>query len=121
MKPTELAQIRRGDVVWVKCEPSLGAEPTKTRTCVVISNDIANQFGQVIALIPTQRYTRERADRAYMVDLRSPRSTLKEERVANASMITSWDKARVRKIAGRVTPESLKRIEEAIRVHLDFE
>ena len=43
--------IRRGDVVWVNCDPSVGVEPRKTRTCVVVSNDIANRYGQAITIV----------------------------------------------------------------------
>src|SRR5438309_6145918 len=68
--------VRRGDVIWIDCDPTIGVEPRKTRTCVVVSNDIANQHGAAITVVPTQQYTAERAGRAYMVDLRQPRSTL---------------------------------------------
>jgi len=44
--------IRRGDIVWVNCDPSIGVEPKKTRTCVVVSNDLANQYGQAVTVVP---------------------------------------------------------------------
>jgi mRNA interferase MazF len=118
---SESLELRRGDLVWVNCEPSVGAEPKKVRTCVVVSNDIANRFGQVITAIPTQRFTTERNGRAYMVDLRSPRSNLKADRIANASMVTTWDRARVLKREGRVTRETLARIDSALRLHLGLD
>ncbi|MCU0695310.1 MAG: type II toxin-antitoxin system PemK/MazF family toxin [Myxococcaceae bacterium] len=118
---TEPLRLRRGDIVWVNCEPSVGAEPKKVRTCVVVSNDVANQFGQVVTVIPTQRFTKERAARAFMVDLRSPRSNLTVERVANASMITSYDRSRVVKRAGSVNRATLERVDAALRLHLGLE
>jgi mRNA interferase MazF len=118
---TESLELRRGDVVWVNCEPSVGAEPKKIRTCVVVSNDIANRFGQIITAVPTQRFSPERKARAYMVDLRAPRSTLKADRVANASMVTSWDRSRVLKREGRVTAETLHRLDVALRLHLGLD
>ena len=66
---TEPLQLRRGELVWVNCEPSVGAESRKLRTCVVVSNDIANQFGQTVTVVPTQKFSAERNGRAYMVDL----------------------------------------------------
>jgi mRNA interferase MazF len=118
---TEVLQLRRGDLVWVNCEPSIGAEPKKTRTCVVVSNDVANRFGQVVTVVPTQRYTRERAARVFMVDLRAPRSNLDAERVANASMVTTYDRARVVRRAGAVTRGTLERIDAALRLHLGLD
>ena len=118
MSETESLDVRRGDLVWVNCEPSVGAEPKKVRTCVVVSNDIANRFGQTITVVPTQRFTPERNGRAYMVDLRAPRSNLKAHRIANASMVTTFDRSRVLKREGRVTKDTLARIDDALRVHL---
>jgi mRNA-degrading endonuclease toxin of MazEF toxin-antitoxin module len=66
--------IVRGDILWICCDPSVGTEPRKTRTCVVVSNNIANRFGQAITVVPTQAYSAERAERGYMADLRHPRS-----------------------------------------------
>ena len=112
------ARFRRGDLLWVHCEPSVGVEPKKLRTCVVVSNDIANQFGGAVTVVPTQRYSAERARREYMVDLRAPRSNLKDDRVANASMVMTYDRSRVAKTQGRVTAETLAKIDQALRVHL---
>lgn len=110
--------IVRGDILWICCDPSVGAEPRKTRTCVVVSNDVANRFGQAITVVPTQAYSAERAGRAYMTDLRHPRSTLSEGRVANASMVMTYDRARVTRRAGKVAPEALEDIDRALAVHL---
>ena len=112
--------IRRGDIVWVNCDPSVGVEPRKTRTCVVISNDIANRYGQAITIVPTQAYTKKRADRAYMVDLRRPRSPLREARVANCSMIMTYDRSRIARAEGRVSEMALAEIGRALRVHLEL-
>jgi len=115
--PIELP-ILRGDILWICCDPSVGAEPRKTRTCIVVSNDIANRFGQAITVIPTQVYSAERAAREYMTDLRHPRSTLTDDRVANASMIMTYDRTRVVRRAGRVTPQTLDAIDRALAMHL---
>ena len=113
-------EFRRGDVLWVRCEPSVGVEPRKLRTCVVVSNDLANKFGQAVTVVPTQAYTAERAARAYMVDLRRPRSTLDKPRVANASMIMTYDRRRVMKRAGSNTADTQQTLDQALRVHLSL-
>ncbi|GAC1521343.1 MAG: hypothetical protein NVS3B10_22210 [Polyangiales bacterium] len=68
--------------------------------------------------MPTQSFTGERATREYMADLRHPRSTLSEDRVANASMVMTYDRRRVTMRAGRVTAECLRAIDRALAVHL---
>ena len=118
MERTDERDIRRGDILWVSCDPSIGVEPRKTRTCVVVSNDVANRFGQAITVVPTQRYTAERAQRAYMVDLRKPGSNLGDSRVANASMLMTYDRKRVVSRAGRISAEAERALDRALALHL---
>ena len=118
MKTGERIEFRRGDILWIDCDPSVGAEPRKVRTCVVVSNDLANQYGSTLTVVPTLAYTADRANRPFVVDLRGPRSTMKERRVANASLVTSYDRARVRSRAGRVSVDAMKAIDRAVAVHL---
>jgi mRNA interferase MazF len=120
-KSDQRLTLARGDIVWLNCDPSVGVEPQKIRTCVIVSNDIANRFGQAVTVVPTQQHTAARAARAYMVDLRSSRSTLCEKRVANCSMVMSYDRARVVKLAGRVSPETLQQLGEALALHLGLD
>ena len=118
MRPADALDVRRGDIVWLDCEPSVGVEPRKTRTCVVVSNDIANRYAGAVTVIPTQEYTPERAKRAYMVDLRSPRSTMQAERVANASMVMTYDRSRIVSREGRISAEALRDVDRALALHL---
>ena len=113
--------FHRGDIVWIQCDPSVGVEPQKVRTCVIVSNDIANQYGQAVTVVPTQAYTAARARRAYMVDLRKPRSNLTEARVANASMIMTYDQRRIIRQAGRISEQTQERLDRALGLHLGLE
>jgi len=85
---------------------------------VVVSNDVANEFGAAVTVVPTQSFTAERAARAYVVDLRKPRSTLDEKRVANASMIMTYDRARIVSKAGRLHGDALRALDRALSLHL---
>ncbi len=110
--------VRRGDIVWINCDPSVGVEPRKTRTCVVVSNDIANRYGQAITIVPTQAYTKERAGRAYVVDLRRPRSSLRAARVANCSMVMTYDRSRIVRVEGALSAAAIADVDQALLVHL---
>lgn len=105
----------------MNCDPSVGVEPKKTRTCVVVSNDTANVFGAAVTVVPTQHWTAERAERLYMVDLRSPRSVLEVDRVANASMVMTYDRRRVVRVAGSISEEALRELDDALRLHLGLD
>jgi mRNA interferase MazF len=118
MEMTDGLEIRRGDILWISCDPSIGVEPRKTRTCVVVSNDVANRFGQAITVVPTQRHTTERVRRAFMVDLRKPASNLQDSRVANASMLMTYDRRRVVSRAGRISAQAERALDQALALHL---
>ncbi len=113
-----MPEYQRGDVVWVSCDPSVGVEPKKTRTCVVVSNDVANRFGAAVTVVPTQEWTQERASRLYMVDLRMPRSDMTADRVANASMVMTYDRRRIGAAQGSVSDEALDDLNQALALHL---
>ncbi len=117
----EDVSFHRGDIVWIQCDPSIGVEPQKIRTCVIVSNDIANRYGQAATVVPTQTYTAARARRAYMVGLRKPRSNLTEARVANALMIMTYDQQRIIRQAGRISEQTQERRDRALRLHLGLE
>ena len=43
--------IRRGEIYWVKLDPTFGKEINKTRPCVVISNDRQNEYSPLIIVV----------------------------------------------------------------------
>jgi mRNA interferase MazF len=46
---------RRGDLYWVNLDPSIGSEIRKTRPCVIISPDAANQNGPLVIVAPVTK------------------------------------------------------------------
>jgi mRNA interferase MazF len=44
--------IKRGEIYWVKLDPTFGKEINKTRPCVVISNDRQNEYSPLIIVVP---------------------------------------------------------------------
>ena len=116
----EAVEFRWGDVLWLQCDTSVGVEPRKVRTCVVVSNDIANRFGGALT-VPTQAYAPKQAARAYMVDLRKPRYNLEDARLANASMVMTYDRGRVVRRGGRISPEAQRDLDRALAHHLGLE
>ena len=53
-----------------------------------------------------------------MVDLRPPRSSLKDARVANASMPMTYDQDRAVSRAGRISGDAVRALDAALAVHL---
>lgn len=43
---------RRGEIRWVNLEPTMGAEAKKIRACLIVQNDIMNQYGLLTIVMP---------------------------------------------------------------------
>jgi len=56
-----------------------------------------------------------------MGDLRKPRSNLDDARVANASMVMTYDRSRIAARAGRVTKDAMRAVDRALALHLALE
>jgi mRNA-degrading endonuclease toxin of MazEF toxin-antitoxin module len=83
-----------------------------------VSNDEANRFWAAVTVIPTVEWSGARAKRAFLVDLGGERSNLRDRRLANASMIMTYDRNRIIGRAGRVTREAIGLIDAALKLHL---
>ena len=43
---------RRGEVWWVRLDPTLGSEIAKTRLCLILSTNILNERRKTVVVIP---------------------------------------------------------------------
>ncbi|MEX0848703.1 MAG: type II toxin-antitoxin system PemK/MazF family toxin [Candidatus Dependentiae bacterium] len=43
---------KRGDIFWVKLDPTLGSEINKTRPAVIVSNDLQNEYSNIVIIAP---------------------------------------------------------------------
>ncbi|AFZ37255.1 transcriptional modulator of MazE/toxin, MazF [Stanieria cyanosphaera PCC 7437] len=45
-------KIKRGEIWWVNLNPVVGSETAKIRPCLIVQNDIGNQFGDTTVIVP---------------------------------------------------------------------
>jgi mRNA interferase MazF len=113
--------MRRGEVVWVDLDPTGGSEASKRRPAVVVSNDGANRTAQtlgrgVVTVVPITSRTRNVYP--FQVLLPAESCGLPKASKAQAEQIRSVAVQRVGNIAGRLPPDLLARLDDAIRLHL---
>ena len=78
-------EIRRGDVVRVRLDPTVGHEISKTRPAVVISNDLACRYDTVVQIVPVTGL-RKKPVRRYEAKLDSAESGLDKPSRALANL-----------------------------------
>lgn len=113
--------MRRGDIVSVDLEPVRGAEASKRRPAVVVSNDGANASAErlrrgVITVVPVA----SNVERVYPFQVLLPAdgTGLSRDSKAQAEQVRSIAVERVGGVIGRVPPALLQQIDEALRLHL---
>jgi mRNA interferase MazF len=108
---------KRGDVVLVDFDPTIGAEIRKTRPALVIQNDIDNLHSPItiVAALSSQiageRYPTE-------VVLHPPEGGLTKPSVVLLNQIRSVDRRRLVGRLGRLKPATLIRVDQALRISL---
>jgi len=88
----------RGQIRWMRLSPTLGAEVQKTRSCVIMQNDIMNHYGQLTVVIPFRPGTKQAP---YIVNVKAtPGNGLGKDRFLDIAQIRSVDAQRILGLVG---------------------
>jgi len=115
--------MRRGEIRVVNLEPVRGAEASKTRPAVIVSNDGANttatRLGRgVVTVVPVT----SNVDRIYpfQVLLKAIDTGLKSDSKAQAEQVRSVAVERIETRVAVVPPSVMAQLDEALRLHLSL-
>lgn len=113
--------IRRGDILLANLEPSRGSEQGKIRPCIVVQNDVANNFSPTTIIVPL---TSAFSDKDYPTEARISKEegSLKEDSVALCNQIRTISiEDRVLKKLGSLKPETMRKVDEAVKTSLGLD
>ena len=109
-----MSPVRRGDVYWVKLDPTIGSEIQKTRPAIVVSNDSCNRYGQRVVVLPLISNVETVYLGEALVEVGAKPAR------AIGDQIRAVDKRRLRRRLGRVSAADLSQVDQALRVTLDL-
>jgi mRNA interferase MazF len=119
LMPNGTLTYQRGEIRWVKLDPTIGAEIQKTRSCLIIQNDTMNQYGQLTVAIPF-RPGNKRAP--YVVNVSaSSINGLDQDRFLDAAQIRSIDGQRVLGLVGTLEDTYWQQIRLALSIICAFD
>ena len=113
--------MRRGDIYQVDFEPAQGSEANKTRPAVIVSNDAANRAVQrsgrgVVTVVPvTSNITRLYP---FQVLLIASDCGLSTDSKVQVEQVRAVDAGRLGRRIGEVPATTMKKIDDALRLHL---
>ncbi|MBA3604261.1 MAG: type II toxin-antitoxin system PemK/MazF family toxin [Parachlamydiaceae bacterium] len=101
---------RRGDIYWIKLDPTMGTETQKTRPCIILSNNSQNKKGlRVIAAPVTSKVKTVYPFEAVVI-------VQGRECKALMDQIRALDKNRISSKIDSIDSSAMFRVEEALKV-----
>jgi len=116
LKPGLANYPKRGEIWQVSLEPVEGHEIGKTRPALVISNDKNNEYSSTVTLIPITASIEKIYP--FEVFISGEDSGLPLNSKIKCNQIRTVDKLKLLKLAGEISTEIIKKVEEALLVHI---
>ncbi len=109
---------RRGEIRWVNLEPTVGAEAKKIRACLIVQNDIMNQYGLLTIVVPFRPGSKQAP---YVVNVNAtPNNGLDQDRFIDIGQIRAVDHSRIFGLVGVLESEYWELIRTALNIVLGF-
>ena len=110
--------MRKGEIFWASLDPVVGSETAKRRPVLIVSNDVNNQYGATVTVLPVTSNTVKIYP--FEVPLNANEGGLPNESKVKANQIRTIDKSRLGNKIGQLNSAKMKAVELAILVHLDI-
>lgn len=113
----------RGEIRLIDLEPTRGSEANKRRPAVVVSNDRANATAErlargVVTVVPITGNTARVFP--FQTLLPSDATGIRVDSKAQAEQVRSVSIERIGPVLGRVPPNLMTKLDDALRIHLQL-
>lgn len=108
-------KFQRGDIYFVRLDSSTGSEQNGTRPAVILQNDVGNTHSPTLIVATLTSKTEKKAAQPTHC-LVEPEKL--EPSIVQAEQIFTIDKSRVLKFVGHLSPENMRRVDDAVKISL---
>ena len=113
-----MTTLKRGMLLDVNLDPTLGSETGKIRPCIIVTNDVYNQRVPVIQVVPITAWSAKKAKITTNVEINPTRSNgLSKKSVADCLQTRPIDhRHRLVRIRGKLTHSKMNEIDRALKI-----
>jgi mRNA interferase MazF len=113
-----MTTLKRGMLLDVNLDPTLGSETGKIRPCIIVTNDVYNQRVPVIQVVPITAWSTKKAKIATNVEINPNRSNgLSKKGVADCLQTRPIDhRHRLVRNRGKLTNSEMNEIDQALKI-----
>lgn len=105
--------VNRGDVYYVCLEGTVGSEVSKTRPCIVISNNTGNKFSRTVIILPISSKNRTILPTHTILS-----SNLEIRGIVQSEQVRTVDKSRLGDVICKLDDIEMRRIEQSLLISL---
>ena len=115
--------LKRGMVIDVNLDPTLGSETGKIRPCIIVTNDVYNQMVPVIQVVPITAWSAKKAKITTNVAIiPSKNNGLLKKSVADCLQARPIDhRRRLVKIRGKLASPQMEEIDRALKIVFELD
>ena len=105
--------MKRGDVYRADLDPVLGSEQGGIRPVVIVQNDRGNMSSPTVIVAPLTSQRKKLTQKTH-VCVNPPEGGLKYPSLVLCEQLRTLEKTRLSRYLGALSPESLRRVDEAL-------
>ena len=108
-------KFQRGDIYFIRLGSGTGSEQSGTRPAVILQNDVGNAYSPTLIVAALTSKTDKKVTQATHCQVEE--DGLKPS-IVQAEQIFTIDKSRVLKFVGHLSPENMRRVDDAVKISL---
>jgi len=111
-------KLKRGMIIDVDLDPTLGSETGKIRPCVIVTNDVYNERVPVVQVVPITVWSEKKAKITTNIEIYpSKNNGLSKKSIADCLQTRPIDhRRRLVKIRGKLSSAKMEGIDQALAI-----
>jgi mRNA interferase MazF len=113
-----MSKLKRGMIIDVNLDPTLGSETGKIRPCIIVTNDVYNEKVPVIQVVPVTVWSGKKSRIATNVEIFPSKSNgLSKKSIADCLQTRPIDhRQRLVNIRGNLSHTKMHEIDQALKI-----